>query len=90
MLSTYKNSVAVNYPLFYKYIYKHSNNTYQGKGMAAPHQAVAAPHGNAGASSLALAVRELLALQGIAASEAQAHGVAKTLIRLAPPPEPRP
>lgn len=57
--------------------------------MAAPNQAVAAPHGNAAASSLALAVRELLALQGIAATEAQARGVAKTLIRLAPPPEPR-
>lgn len=39
----------------------------------------------AGLPPLARGVREILALQGIPASEAQIRGVAKTLVRLAPP-----
>ncbi|QKH34551.1 hypothetical protein FOC84_06120 [Achromobacter pestifer] len=89
ILLTYKNSVAVNYPLFYKYIYKDSKNTLQGKNMTVPDLAKGSPPGNSGAASLAQGLRELLALQGMEASEAQARGVAKTLMRLAPPARPQ-
>ncbi|MGB3434001.1 hypothetical protein [Achromobacter sp.] len=56
--------------------------------MNAPDQAETAAPANPGAASWARGLRELLALQGVEASEAEARGVAKTLMRLAPPARP--
>lgn len=53
--------------------------------MPIPDRAEPLQDNKAGLPPLALGLRELLALQGIPASDAQVRGVAKTLARLAPP-----